>query len=247
MSTNLLPFIRFYNSNRDLFRETTAVANVAVLRNFPSQVFADPKCPKLTDRVEKALIENRVPFQIIYDSQLTDLHHYRVVVLAGCVALSDQNIKQLKRHVASGGRLCVIGPVATHDEWFRPRAKPGLQGIPADSVARFSESDDCVEAMRQSCGGRFSLSVTAPSGLCAELTEQGGRRFVHLVNYHSDARATNVVVNLVLPHGKAVRSVRLASPEHESGHDLSFEQRGDFVTFAVPQVNVYEVTIVETR
>ena len=247
MSTNLVPFIRFYNTNRDLFRKTTVIADVAVLRNFPSQVFAEPKWPKLTDRVERALIENRVPFQIIYDSQLINLRRYRAVVLAGCVALADHQIKLLKRYVASGGRLCLIGSVATHDEWFRPRPRPGLQGVSSDRIVRCSESDDCVSAVRQSCGGRFSLSVAAPPGLCAELTEQAGRRLVHLVNYRGNETATNVVVNLVLPDRQSAKSVRLVSPEHEHNIELPFEQRDSLVTFTAPKVTVYEVAVVEVQ
>ncbi len=247
MSTNLLPFIRFFNTNRDLFRETTVVADVAVLRSFPSQAFAEPKWVKLTDRVEKALIENCVPFQTIHDSQLTNLRRYRAVVLAGCVALSDQQIKFLKRFVSAGGKLCVVGPVATHDEWLRPRAKSGLAGIPPVGVEQFAESDDCVAAARQTSGGQFSLSVTAPSGLCAELTEQGGRRLVHLVNYRENQAATNVTVNLMLPPGKAAKTVQLTSPEHERVTGLPFAQHADAITFTVPTVNVYEVAIVEMR
>jgi hypothetical protein len=265
MSTNLLPFIRFFNTNRDLFCNTTAVADVAVLRSFPSQVFADNKWRKLTDRVEKALIENCVPFQTIHDSQLTNLRHYRAIVLAGCVALSDHQIKLLKRFVADGGKLCVIGPAATHDEWLRPRAKPGLGDtlterlastlappsggarLPTSCVAYYSESDDCIAAVRQSCGGQFSLNVTAPASLCAELTEQGGRQLVHLVNYRENQPATNVTVNLVLPPGNTAKTVRLTSPEREASTDLTFEQRADAVTFTVPHVNTYEIAVVETR
>jgi len=73
VDTDLLPFIRFFHRRRDLFREANVVADVAVLRSFPSQVFANPKHAQLTARVEQALIENRVCFQIIYDNHLEDL------------------------------------------------------------------------------------------------------------------------------------------------------------------------------
>jgi len=247
ISTHLLPFIRFFNSNRDLFRDTTPIADVAVLRSFPSQVFAGAKWPELTGRVEQALIEKRTPFQIVYDSQLANLRRYQVVVLAGCVAMSDRQIKLLIRHVTSGGHLCVIGPVATHDEWFRPRATPGLHGIPCDSIKEFPEDTDFATAVKKSCGGRYSFSVKAPPGLCAELTEQGGRRLVHLVNYRPDTPATNVVVHLQLPRGQDVESVWLASPEREGRTEVPFKQNGDFVTFEVSEVNVYEVASAAVR
>ncbi len=245
VSTNLAPYIRFFTGRRDLFRDAKAIADVAVLRSFPSQVFADPRCAQLAGGAEQALIENRVPFQIIYDQQLPDLRRYRVLVLAGCIALSDPQIKRLRHYVASGGRLCVIGPVATHDEWLRPRSKPVLHDLPSTRVVRFPETGDCISAVRRACAGQLSLSVEAPPGLCAELTEQAGRRLVHLVNYRSNAPVANATVNLLLPPGKAPLMVSLTGPEHPQSMELAFEQRADGISFKVPRVNVYEVAVVE--
>jgi hypothetical protein len=247
VSTNLAPYIRFFTSRRDLFRNAQAVADVAILRSFASQVYAGPKWAQLAGDAEQALIENRVPFQIIYDQQMTELHRYRVLVLAGCIALSDPEIKRLRNYVASGGRLCIIGPLATHDEWLRPRSKPVLPDLPSARVARFRESGDCVAAVRQACGGRLSLCVEAPPGLCAELTEQAGRRLVHLVNYRSDAPVTNAGINLLLPPGKTAQAVRLTDPEHAQSIELAFEQRSDCISFSVPRINVYEVAVIEFR
>ena len=107
-----LSFVKFFHQRRDLLRDADVVADVAVLRSFPSQAFAPAEFHKLTEKVEQSLIENRGCFQIIYDHQLADLDRYRALVLAGCVAMSDEHIEQIKRYVAHGGRLCVIGPIA---------------------------------------------------------------------------------------------------------------------------------------
>ncbi len=243
VSSDLAPFVRFYNTRRDLFRDTAGIADVAILRSFASQVFAAPKWAQLTGKTEQALIEQRVPFQIVYDRQLGELQRYRAVVLAGCIALSDQQIKLLKRYVASGGRLCIIGPVATHDQWLNLRPKPGLEDFPADRVTQFSESEDAVSAVRQS--HPLSCSVEGPRGLCTELAAQDGRRLLHLVNYRSDTPVTNAVAQLLLPLGKRATSVRLLSPEHQQDQALAFRQETDSVTFTVPIVNVYEVAVVE--
>ncbi len=161
MSPEIKPFIRFFNQRRDLFREADVVADVAVLRSFPSQVFADPKYHSLTARVEQALIENRACFQIIHDHQLGDPKRYRALVLAGCVALSDEQIEQIRRYVSLNGRLCVIGPVATHDRWMTPRETPGLEDLSADRVVRVGEKDDYLDAIARACGGTLSLSIRA--------------------------------------------------------------------------------------
>ena len=244
ISKALVPFIRLFHSRRDLLRGAEAVADVAVLRSFPSQVFADPGYPKLTYGVEQVLIENRVCFQIIYDHHLTDLSRYRALILAGCVALSDEQIEQIKRYVKSGGRLCVIGPAATHDQWLLPREKPALDDLPAPDVVRIEERGDIVDAVRRACGNELSMSVQAGPGLCAELTEQPGRRLVHLVNYDAENPAEDVSVSTHVPAGRRVKAVSLASPERQNDLQLTFQEQDGAVTFPVPEVRTYEIAVV---
>jgi hypothetical protein len=245
VSTNLAPYVGFYTAHRELFCQSKAVADVGVLRSFASEVYADPKWAQLTAKMEESLIDHRVPFQIIYDQQMKDLHRYRVLVLAGCIALSDSQIKRLRDYVRSGGHMCIIGPVATQDEWLRPRSKPVLQDMPPARLVRLSQSDDCAATVQGACGGRPSLFIDAPTGLCAELAEQSGRRLVHLVNYRADAAATNVAVTIRLPPGTRGQAVRLMSPEHTESMELVSEQRSDCISFQIPRVNVYEVAVVE--
>ena len=267
-----MPMIRFYKERRDLFRDGRVVADVAVLRSFPSQAFGDAKTAVLANRVEQELIENRVPFQILGDRNLLvaapathenarigahgahmlqrktlkDLGRHAVLVLPGCPALSDEQIAQIRRYVAEGGRLCLFGPAATHDEWMRPREEPGLGELPADRVVRADGSGDYLEAIRRACGRPFTLEVAGVEqiGLCAELIEQPGRRLVHLVNYRSDQPAENVALEIHLPPGRKATGVRLAGPHHADDLDLPFEQQGDVVHFRVPQVGIYEIAVV---
>ena len=37
--------------------------------------------------------------------------------------------------VDAGGKLCVIGPLATHDKWMQPRSKPALDDLLAERLA----------------------------------------------------------------------------------------------------------------
>ena len=252
VSPLLDPYVRFFHKRRDLFRGAEVVADVAVLRSFPSQVFGGPKCSGLTARVEDLLIENRACFQVIYDHQLADLKRYQVLVLAGCVAMGDRQIEQVRRFVASGGRLCVIGPLATHDEWMIPRPKPAIEDLPSAAVVRVDEKGDWLDAIHRACGGMPSLSVSGaggtkvPAGLCVELTEQPGRRLVHLVNYRSDSPARDIAVAVRLPRGARAKGVRLASPEHEADIVLPFHvEESGVVQFNVPTVGVYEIAVID--
>ena len=253
MSPALERYIRFFHARRDLLRDARVVADVAVLRSFPSLVYGDPKQAGLTARVEDLLIENRRCFQILHDHQLGDLSRYRALVLAGCAALSDQHVEQIRRFVAGGGRLCVIGPLATHDQWMLPRPTAGLDDLPAAAVVRVGDKDDWLAAIDRACG-ELSLTVRAatpkpagpapaagavpeaPPGLCAELTEQAGRRLVHLVNYRSDGPLREVAVTVRVPPGRQVRAVTLASPDRDADITVPFREQAGAVQFTVPEI-----------
>lgn len=243
MSDDLGPSIRFYHQRRDLYRDGQVIADAAVLRSFPSQVFGGAQFAQLTHQTEQALIAGRVPFQIIYDPQLTDLGRYRALVLAGCVALDDQQVEQIRRYVNEGGRLCVIGPLATHDGWNRPRAKPALDDLPVERVVRASAEETPLAAVRRACEP-FSVTVDGPDSLRSEFVDQSGRRLVHLVNYRADQPAREVRVQLRLPAGKHATSVLLASPEHAEDRTLEYQQQDGVVSFTVPEVGVYEIAVI---
>lgn len=238
-------YVRFFHKRRDLLRDAHVVADVAVLRSFSSQVFGGAKYSQLTARAENLLIEHRVPFQIIHDHQLGDLSRFRALVLAGCVALSDDQVEKIRRFAAKGGRLGVVGPLATHDRWMMPRPKFALADLPPAVVAEAPENGDWIEAIRRACGGAFSLSVEAQPGLCAELTQQNNRRLVHLVNYRSDGAVRDVEVTLELPKGFRAQRATLSSPDHEIDRAIAFEQHDGKVRFTVPSVQIYEIAAIE--
>ena len=264
MSPALERSVRFFHARRDLLRDARVVADAAVLRSFPSLVYGKPQEAGLTARVEDLLIENRRCFQILHDHQLGDLRRYRALVLAGCAALSDRHVDQIRRFVAQGGRLCVIGPLATHDQWMLPRDRPALDDLPPAAMVRVAEQDDSLAAIDRACG-EVALSVRAPTpqmesqtrpagavpeappGLCAELTEQAARRLVHLVNYRADGPIREVAVTVRVPGGRQVRAVTLASPEHDADVTVPFREQNGTVRFTVPQVGIYEIAAIDLR
>jgi len=247
MSPKLAPFIRFFHERRDLLRDAEVVADVALLRNFPSQVFGGPEYAGHAAEVEQTLIDHRVPFQIIYDHHLNDLGRYRALVLVGCVAMSDDQLDAVVRYVKSGGRLCVLGPFATQDEWTNPRDKPGLSYIPVGSAVDIYEAGGIIKALSKALGDKLSADVKAPAGLCAEFTAQRNRRLVHLVNYRPDRPARDIGVTLRLPADKRVTAVTLADPQRKPDVDVAFEQQGGAVKFTVPAVDTYAIAVVSFR
>jgi hypothetical protein len=244
LSPEMASFVRFFHGRRDLFRDANVVADVAVLRSFPSQVFAGPEYAGLTHRVEQALIDDHVCFQIIYDQQLDDLRRYRALVLAGCVALSDRHIQSIRQYVASGGRVCIIGPAATHDEWMFPREAAAFDDVPAARVGQTARDGEVLTAIRRLCKDRPALRVRSGSGLGSELTEQSSRQLVHLVNYRPDPML-NVGVSVRLPDRGQPTRVMLVGPERPNDLALPFELRDGYVEFRIPEVKVYGIALVE--
>ena len=241
------PFVRFYHQRHDLLRDADVVAEVAVLRHFPTMAFSPAKSAAAVAQVEQLLIDHRQSFQIIYDHQLGELPRYRAVVLAQCAPLSDAQVLQIRNYVHSGGRLCVIGPLATHDQWLRPRARPALDDLPGEQVVRVDAQGDWLAAIRRACNQPPPAAVDGPPGLCMELTGQPQRRLLHLVNYRPDAPAANVQVRLRLPAGRRVKSIVLASPEHAADRELAFQEQSGSVLFTVPEIHVYEIAVVTLR
>ena len=161
--TQINPYVKFYRTRRELFQNTEVLADAAILRSFPSSVFGDAETPLATHAVEEELIANRACFQIIYDHQLDDLDRYRTLILAGCTAMSDAHVAAVRRFVERGGRLCVLGPLATHDEWMFPRKEPALTDLPEDRVFHFETPRGIETALNAALDGKPLLKIKAKS------------------------------------------------------------------------------------
>ena len=250
ISPALAPFVKFYHQRHELLRDAKVVADVGVFRSYPSMQFGPRQTAQLAGEAEDLLIANRCAFQIVFDSQLDELSRWPVLVMPGCVALSDVQVKAVRRYVADGGRLCVIGPLATHNEWMLPRAQPALDDLPPDRVMRVDVGSDWLDTIRRTCGGQLALSVTSAAasakldGLCAEMTEQPSHRLVHLVNYRTNQPMNDIAIRVALPKGRTVKSVALASPERTTDIAIPFQQKASLVSFTVPVVRVYEIAVV---
>ncbi len=247
VSKDLAPMIRFFHRRRALLRGADVVADVAILRSSRSLLFGRSEIAGLTAKAEQACILARVPFQIIHDHQLADLERFRVLLLAGCQALSDRQLGQIEQYVRQGGHVLLIGPNATHDEWMIPRTEPALRDLPAGKVRRLRDDPGVAAALGELLPHGLPCQVDAAAGLCAEYTRQTNRCLAHLVNYRSDGPVKDVHVRLHIPSSRSVTRVTLASPHREDDRELPFEQDADAVSFVVPAVTLYEIASVELR
>jgi hypothetical protein len=125
----MLRYIDFYRKNRDLFIGTQDVANVAVLRSYPSIAYNQRNVQLATILVEQALIQGRIPFDLVFDEHLADLSKYKVLILPDTECLSDAQLALIRNFVAGGGGLVATGQAGRYDQWRRLRVSPGLKGL----------------------------------------------------------------------------------------------------------------------
>ncbi len=148
LTPGMLRYIEFYRKNRELFVGSQDVANVAVLRSYPSITYNQRSVQLATILVEQALIQARIPFDLIFDEHLENLSKYKVLVLPETECLGDSQLALVRKFVAGGGGLVATGQAGRYDQWRRLRVEPGLKGlIDAQPAARdYEEEVMTVEA-----------------------------------------------------------------------------------------------------
>lgn len=129
LDADTLRYIDFYKKNRDLYNGAKSGATVAVLRSYASIAYNHQRTQLSAIMAEQALIEARIPFDLVFDEHLADLSKYKTLVLPDSECLSDAQLASIRRFVAQGGGLVAVGQAGMYDEWRRVRVKPGLAGM----------------------------------------------------------------------------------------------------------------------
>lgn len=91
----------------------------------------------------QALVEARVPFDMVHD-RLLDADHvrqYRTLILPNIAALSDQQCRQLTDFVRGGGGLVATHETSLYDEWGARRKDFGLGPLFGASFAGAVDTD----------------------------------------------------------------------------------------------------------
>jgi hypothetical protein len=75
-----------------------------------------------------ALVEARIPFEMVHDGLLDEAHlaSFKTLILPNIAALSDTQCDQLRRFVRRGGGLIATYETSLYDQWGEPRADFGL-------------------------------------------------------------------------------------------------------------------------
>ena len=122
-------YIRFYRDRFDYYRKPESAADVAVLHSYATMAFNNDRPYQSTFLFEQALIQARVPFDIIFDRHLSDLSRYRVLVLADQESLSDEQMERIRAFVKRGGGLVATEHTSLLTPWRSRRRDFGLADL----------------------------------------------------------------------------------------------------------------------
>ena len=125
--TPLTEFFREYNDR--YFRDTRNVADVAVLRSWPSMAYSIWQTLVPTILAEQVLIQHKVPFDIIFDEQIASVGKYKAVILPGQESLSMEMIEKLLAYAKAGGTLIFTDNTADYNDWRERRAENPLRKL----------------------------------------------------------------------------------------------------------------------
>ncbi len=279
-------YIKFFNQNFKYYRNTETIADVAILRTFPTMAYSSYSTQYSTILFEQTLIQNKIPFDIIFENNLQDLSKYSVLVLANQECLSDQQLEQIRKFVRSGGGLVMTENTSLYTDWRQRRPQIGLSDLfgaklstaknpiqqqydlgrvvylPAitpsielpKKTATTSEywklpvnEQELADAVKWAAGGNLSFEVLAPSFVAAEFLQQKNSVLLHLVNYDSDH--TPLIKNIKIKYrgipGKTIKKISLLSPDKETVQELDFNILDNAISFVVPELNVYDLVVLE--
>ncbi|MFC2076927.1 alpha-amylase family protein [candidate division KSB1 bacterium] len=286
-----------WNKYIDYYRDVETVTDVAVLRSYPSLAYNSEAPLKSTLGFEQTLIQSKVPFDIIFEKNLTNLSKYKVLVLANTECLSDGDVELVRAFVKNGGGLVATGSASLYNQWRRPRPNFGLGdvlGLTADEAdktrqgyrisdamstwigveginTRMTKSGkgravyvprvtpsyegsgvqlklpvnwpELLDAVKWAAGGELSLDIDAPLTVVANLCRKNNNLMLHLVNFKQDL-IENIPVNMTVPDGKKVKSIKLVSTDRAGEQKVKFEQEKDRLSFRVPQLTIYDMLII---
>jgi hypothetical protein len=127
-----LPVVEeFYNwhyRNEKYLRNEKSLAEVAIVYSQQSAAFYSRTVEDHALGFYQALVEGRVPFDMVHDLLLDEekISRYKVLILPNIAALSDRQCRQLTEYVRNGGSIIATYETSLYDEWGARRKDFGL-------------------------------------------------------------------------------------------------------------------------
>jgi len=128
-------YTRYYQWEPYL-RNEAPVARVAMVYSQQTAAYygGEKAHAKVEDHIQgfyHALIEARIPFEMVHDGLLDEAHTrpFKTLILPNIAALSDAQCQQLREFVARGGSLVATYETSLYDEWGGRRTDFGLADL----------------------------------------------------------------------------------------------------------------------
>jgi len=131
LSDDVVKYIGLYRRLRHLYVGAEEVAPVAVLRSYASITYNNAGAGLSAILIEQALIQAKIPFQLITDEHLARLSpaSCKVLILPNTECLSEEQLQLIERYVTRGGGLVATEGTGLYDDWRRVRVEPGLRKL----------------------------------------------------------------------------------------------------------------------
>ncbi|MFC1614456.1 alpha-amylase family protein [Gemmatimonadota bacterium] len=122
-------YIKFFHRNFDKYRDIDNIADAAVLHSYSTLAFNNDRPYQSVYLFEQALIQAKIPFDVIFDNHLVDLSKYKVLVLADVECLNEDQMELIRKFVKNGGGLVATEHSSLYTESRRRRKNFGLKDI----------------------------------------------------------------------------------------------------------------------
>ena len=117
-------------------RNQESLARVAMVYSQQTAMFyggehAQTKVEDHTLGFYHALIEARIPFEMVHDRLLDSAHidRFKVLILPNIAALSDEQCNQIRQYLLRGGSIVATFETSLYDEWGERRNNFGLADV----------------------------------------------------------------------------------------------------------------------
>jgi hypothetical protein len=157
-------YIDFFHKQFEYYQDVENIADVAVLYSYASMGFNNDGPAVSFMLFTQALIQGRVPFDIIFDEQLNGVGKYRALVLADQECLSEEQVEMIRAYVEQGGGLVATEQSSLYTPWRLRREDFGLKGLFGVGAAGRSEEgkeQDLEIPAAQNQVGRGRVSYVA--------------------------------------------------------------------------------------
>jgi len=122
--------------NEHYLRNEDSLARVAmVYSQQTAQFYAGPQARREVEDhtlgYYQAMIEARIPFEMVHDRLLDSAHvdQFKVLIFPNIAALSNQQCDQIRNYVKRGGSIVATYETSLHDEWGVRRPDFGLADL----------------------------------------------------------------------------------------------------------------------